>query len=873
VSFPPGEVMETVPVPVLSNSLVAPIQWTLNLGLSNPTAPATIVNSNATLTILNDNSFVAFGSANYTVPKDILTGLATLNVTRFGATAAACSVNLVTTTNGTAVPGVDFNPTNITINFAAGQTNATVPVQILNNANIGPNLTVVFQLTNAVSTLLTAPSNTTLTIINTSTGPGQLYFASTNYTVNESGLQAVVTVLRTNGFGGPVSADYTTVPGTALPGVNYQTVSGAITLNDGVSSGTITIPLLENNPPQTPVSFSVALSNPSTGASLIAPTNTIVTINDDINTGVAFLSATNYFEETNGTVSVFVQRLGNITNSFSIQYATTNGTALAGVNYVSNSGTLNFPAGETQAGISMTLMNHQDVTNLAFGISLYPPAASSGVSLLSPSNSVVVETPSAVGLSFTAPTNSVYKNGGSITVPVVCLNPSLEPVIVNSNTVPLSVNFQTVNGSALAGIDYVATNGTLIFTNGIITNTITVPIINNSQISALKTFSVTLSQPEPLPLAQVVAPTNEAITIIDSNSGLSFSTPNYSIGSGGLVPITIVRTDNTNTTSQVSYATTGGGSAVANTDYYPTNGTLIFAPGQTSATFNVLVIGSSSVQPNKTVLLALYNPTNGVLVAPSAATLTIYNQNGSFIVPAGVSLASTVGAPGGILQSNQTATLYFGFRDAGGINVSSLYATLLSSANVVPVGTTTKNYGPLTVNGPSASQAFMLTPLGTNGQTIQANFQLEAISVGNKTNWETNAFSLTVGSWSTTFSNTNIIIITPEPPSSSGPQIASPYPSIITVSNVGGVLVGSTVTLTNFSETSPQAVDVLVVSPEQADTLLMAHVGSQNVGVKNVTLTFSNAVPPVYLPISTSTQPLTNGVYNPSQDGPYLNFP
>ncbi len=203
VSFPPGEVMETVPVPVLSNSLVSPIQWTLNLGLSNPTPPATVLNSNAVLTILNDNCFAAFGSANYTVPKDILTGLATLNVTRFGSTAAACSVNLVTTTNGTAVPGVDFNPTNITINFVAGQTNATVPVQILNNGNIGPNLTVVFQLTNAVSTLLTAPSNTTLTIINTSTGPGQLYFGSTNYTVNESGLQAVVTVLRTNGFWRP----------------------------------------------------------------------------------------------------------------------------------------------------------------------------------------------------------------------------------------------------------------------------------------------------------------------------------------------------------------------------------------------------------------------------------------------------------------------------------------------------------------------------------------------------------------------------------------------------------------------------------------------------------------------------------------------
>ncbi len=547
------------------------------------------------------------------------------------------------------------------------------------------------------------------------------------------------------------------------------------------------------------MNFSVALSNPSTGASLIAPTNTIVTIDDDVNTGVAFLNATNYFQETNGAVSVFVQRLGNVASSFSVHYATTNGTALAGLNYVSNSGTLNFTPGETQAGIQMTLLNNQDVSNLTFGVSLYPPTGGA-VALLSPSNSVVVETPSSAGLTLTTPTNSVYKNGGSITIPVVCLSPSLEPVIVNSNTVPLSVNYTTINGTAQSGIDYVTNSGTLFFTNGIATNTITVSIINNSQISGLRTFSVILSQPQPSPLAKLVTPTNEVITIIDSNSGLSFTTANYSIGSGGLAPITVVRTDNTNTTSAVAFATTGGGSAIAGTDYYPTNGTLTFAPGQTSATFNVLVVGSSAVQPNKTILLALSNPTNGVLVAPSAATLTIYNQNGGFIVPAGVSLASTVGAPGGILQSNQTATLYFGFRDAGGINVSNLYATLLASANVTPVGTTTKNYGSLMVNGPSASQVFMLTPLGTNGQTIQANFQLEAVTVNNTTNWETNAFSLTIGSWRTTFSNTNIIQIFAATQTNSTivPTIASPYPSIITVSNVGGVLIGSTVTTDEF---------------------------------------------------------------------------
>jgi hypothetical protein len=322
----------------------------------------------------------------------------------------------------------------------------------------------------------------------------------------------------------------------------------------------------------------------------------------------------------------------------------------------------------------------------------------------------------------------------------------------------------------------------------------------------------------------------------------------------------------------------GGGTAIPGADYQTTNGSLTFQPGQTAATFAVNVFGSSTVQPNKTVILELYNPTNGILTVPSVSTLNIYNQNGGDIVPVGVSLAKTNGAPNGILQSNQMVYLWFGFRDAGGLNVTNLYATLLPSANIKPTNSVsgganeTESYGPLTVNGPSASQEFTLTPLGTNGQTILAAFALQAITVNNTTNYETNAFALTIGSWTTTFYNTNPIYIYPAP-AINQLSIASPYPSIITVSNVGGVLVSSAVTLTNLTATSPQAVGVLVVSPEQLDTLLMSGVGNANVGANKVTLIFSDSATN-FLPSSTTTStPITNGVYKPTQDGAMPNFP
>jgi uncharacterized delta-60 repeat protein len=880
VTFPPGEVEETVNVPIVNDIVTSPSSWWLNLDLTNP-APAGLVSvsgvTNATLTIVNTTATISFASASYTVADNVASEVANISLALQGYTNATSSV-VFSTTGGTAVPGVEYMPVPpTTVTFPPGVTSQIVQIPIIDDTNYTGNQTVTMSLTNVSNAYLSSPTNATLNIVDTVNAAGQIYIGSSNYAVNLSSGQALVTVLYTNG-NAPVSVSYTTVPGTAQPNVNYQTVSGTLSFGGSseITSQTIPVTLLANGGPQGPVNFSIVLSNPINGATLISPTNTIVTIYDDLNEGVAFANATNYYEENAGTIALPVLRLGNPTNAFSVRYNTYNGTAQAGVNYVTNSGTLNFLSGQAQSDISISLLNNEDVSNVTFGVALYPP--NGNVQLVSPSNTVVVETPAAAGLALTSATNSVLKNGISIAIPVVCLDPSNEPAILSSNSVPLSVNFATVSGTAQANVDYAPTNGTLIFTNGTVTNTIFVSILNNSLITGQRTFSIQLSNPQPVPPGKLVSPTNQLITIIDNNSGLSFSSANYSVNGGGLVPITVTRVDNTNTVSTVSCATVGGGTAVPGVDYQTTNGTLIFQPGQTTETFAVNVFGSSTVQPNKTIILELYNPTNGVLAAPSVATLNIYNQNGGDIVPVGVSLAKTNGAPNGILQSNQMAYLSFSFRDAGGLNVTNLYATLLPSANIQPTNAVsggsveTESYGSLTVNGPSASQEFTLTPLGTNGQTILASFALEAITVNNTTNYETNAFALSIGSWTTTFYNTNPIYIYPAP-AINQLSIASPYPSGILASNVGGVLIGTSVMLTNLTATSPQALGVLVVSPQEKDTLLMSGVGSANVGANKVTLIFSDSGTNSLPSSTTTSMPITNGVYKPTQDGAIPNFP
>jgi hypothetical protein len=66
---------------------------------------------------------------------------------------------------------------------------------------------------------------------------------------------------------------------------------------------------------------------------------------------------------------------------------------------------------------------------------------------------------------------------------------------------PVTVEFETLDGSAQAGIDYVPTTGTLTFAPGQTSRTILVQTIDNSAIEPNETFNVVLSNPQGATLA------------------------------------------------------------------------------------------------------------------------------------------------------------------------------------------------------------------------------------------------------------------------------------------------------------------------------------------------------------------------------------
>lgn len=76
----------------------------------------------------------------------------------------------------------------------------------------------------------------------------------------------------------------------------------------------------------------------------------------------------------------------------------------------------------------------------------------------------------------------------------------------------------------------------------------------------------------------------------------------------------------------VTYAT-GSGTATANSDYTPSGGQLTIPAGETSGTFDVVILDDPIDEPNETVNLSLSNPENATLGTPNTAVLTILDND------------------------------------------------------------------------------------------------------------------------------------------------------------------------------------------------------------------------------------------------------
>ncbi|MCI0632529.1 MAG: hypothetical protein L0206_01205, partial [Actinobacteria bacterium] len=343
---------------------------------------ATVSGASHTVTIVDDDAPPELSISDLAVTEgDSGTSSAVVVVNLTPPSGQTVSVSYATKDETATAPG-DFADRSGTLTFAPGEVEQTVTVPIVGDRNAEDDETF--------AVILTSPENATLaddtgavTVLDNDL-PGTFEFSAASLTVSESAARVVVTVRRTGGTAGDATVGYRTLDGTATGGADYSDASGTLVFGVGVLSRTFSVLLLRDTAIEGDEIVLLALNSPASGGALGPLSAAALTIVDDDRPGAfRFQAATVSRSEAFPAAAITVTRTGGLAGPVSVQYATANGTATAGLDYVATTGVLPFAAGQASRTFTVSLLtDNLDETNETVVLILSSPAG--GATLGSP---------------------------------------------------------------------------------------------------------------------------------------------------------------------------------------------------------------------------------------------------------------------------------------------------------------------------------------------------------------------------------------------------------------------------------------------------------------------------------------------------------
>ena len=290
----------------------------------------------------------------------------------------------------------------------------------------------------------------------------------------------------------PVTVNYATANGTTLSNTfcsgnsyAYEGQAGTLTFPPGVTSQTVTVPLLNCGVSLSSgfQEFSLNLSGNSSDSTLVRAVTQV-----DVTGDASALSTPGLFvrdavvDNSAGTVRVPVL-LGGPSGAasgvaVSVPFSTHDGSAVAGKDYTATSGTLVFPAGETAENVVVAVVNRSGSAKArSFSVTLGAAtnatvADGTGVVTIGASGATPVTAP---GISAAADV-VVGATDGYVDLPVTLTAPGVNPV---------TVNYATANGTTLSNTfcsggsyGYAGQSNSLTFEPGVTLQTVRVPLLN-----------------------------------------------------------------------------------------------------------------------------------------------------------------------------------------------------------------------------------------------------------------------------------------------------------------------------------------------------------------------------------------------------------
>ena len=232
------------------------------------------------------------------------------------------------TADGTAKAGLDYLAASGTLQFADGESEKTIALQVINDSVFEGDQTFTLTLSNATGAALGSPHVAHVTIDENDQVPSVSLAGSTAFLEGDSGIQtAQITLTLSSPSEVPLPVSYLTHEGTANAGVDYNDTAGSVTFAPGEMQKNVALQLLGDTNFEYDEYFEFAWKQPPGGGSAAA----IIIKNDDEHPTVTIADVS--VDETDGATNAILTVVASAPFSGYIGYATIAGTATADLDY------------------------------------------------------------------------------------------------------------------------------------------------------------------------------------------------------------------------------------------------------------------------------------------------------------------------------------------------------------------------------------------------------------------------------------------------------------------------------------------------------------------------------------------------------------
>ena len=407
------------------------------------------------------------------------------------------------------------------------------------------------------------------------------------------------------------------INGSAISGSDYVPFENPVVIPDGQSSVTVDLIAFDDLHKE-PDEFVIVTILPSTNYNIASPGSAVATIEDDDDNNVpaaGFCFITSSAPE-NRSPGICVSLSSTSASPITVDYVVIGGTA-SPADYSLPASPLTFEPGNRALSIPLTIIN--DTTNEAnetIRIALFNPIGGTLDGIKIHTYTIINDDSSSVNVTATATNAAETGAAGNFRI-----------TRSGATNAALVVNYE-ITGTASAPTDYASLGGSATIPAGELFVDLPVTPVNDLTVELAETVKITLLT---APGAKIVTPIIATVTITDNDPDTlpdvmvtSTNQPNaFESGASGA----FVFTRTGSTTGAVTIPIVISGSATSGDDYAALTNVVTIPFGQSSTTLLVTPVNDVNIEGEEKVIVTLIAGETYRVAFPSAATVTIQDND------------------------------------------------------------------------------------------------------------------------------------------------------------------------------------------------------------------------------------------------------